>query len=385
MLMVQRAGVRPIGVRLFALALAVASVGCGDDEPPESERDSAVDGRDGGPGDGGSAPLPSGTAGKACEADSECGGGTCATMLGSRFGGAGMAAPGGYCTSGCMLPDDCGEGGTCLGAFAGIAGIGAVEGQCLSECTSAEDCRGGYRCVNALGVPVAVDGGMSDVTGGLLGSGTCQPTPATDQLDEGVVGAACEGDEQCGDGRCLRMNTQQTVYPGGYCSGRCLEDAECGPGGVCQPSLAGGAVGTCYLSCGSDEDCTRDGYRCRAGANAMQCVPGPDPLPDDVVGKSCANDDDCGGAAMICATRLGLAVAPGGYCTQRCANASDCGAGAVCIGSFGGSTLSGTCYQTCAEAEGCRDGYSCGPVGTSATAANVCAVTPQDPDADAGT
>jgi hypothetical protein len=384
MVKVLRPGIWSLKWRLLSLALMVGCIACGDDEP--SHGDGAVQERDGG---GSSDDLPSGTAGKACTDDKECGGGSCATMLGSRFGGAGMAAPDGYCTSECMTEEDCGEGGTCSGAFAGIAGIGAVAGQCLAKCQSAEECRSGYRCVNALGVPVApaADGGMpiEDPSGGLLGGGTCQPRPATDQLDDGVVGSACEGDEQCGDGRCLRMSGQ-SAYPGGYCSGRCLESAECGAGGVCQPALGGGAVGTCYLACAEDSDCGREGYRCRMIGSAMQCVPGPDPLPDNVTGKACSGDADCGGNAMTCATRLGLNAAPGGYCTQRCANSSDCGAGAACIGSFGGSTLIGTCYQTCAQADDCREEYTCGPIGAQATSANVCMVAPreEEEDADAG-
>src|SRR5205085_5880830 len=122
---------------------------------------------------------------------------------------------------------------------------------------------------------------------------TCQPAPATDNLTDGVVGSSCAGDEDCAGGRCL-TTTNTASYPGGYCSGRCLADADCGSKGSCTPGLVGGA-GTCYLKCASDADCDRDGYRCRStGGGRQQCVPGAAPLPDDVVGSACTSDDECG-------------------------------------------------------------------------------------------
>jgi hypothetical protein len=186
--------------------------------------------------------------------------------------------------------------------------------------------------------------------------------------------------------------TTTASYPGGYCSGRCLGDADCGSKGSCTPGLVGGA-GTCYLKCESDADCDRDGYRCRStGGGRQQCVPGAAPLPDDVVGSACTADDQCGGAAMSCGTRLGRYTAPGGYCTQRCVSSSDCGMGGVCVGGvggIGGATATGTCYRACTDAAGCREGYSCSPAGRTGTAAmqNICSVTPPPPapdDADAG-
>jgi hypothetical protein len=306
-------------------------------------------------------------------------------MLAARFGATGMAAPGGYCTGSCMTNEDCGQGGTCFGAFAGIAGIAAVPGQCLAVCSEEDDCRTGYRCVTGLGVPVTADGGTSTPGApGILGSPTCQPAPATDQLADDIVGSACAGDEECGDGRCLRTSGQ-TSYPDGYCSGRCLDDAECGTNGVCALGIAGG-VGTCYLRCSDDGDCGRDGYRCRQSGQAMQCLPGPKPLPDNVVGKACTSEADCGGAPMSCGARLGMRTATGGYCTQRCANSSDCGAGGVCVGGRGGTSASGTCYKTCAAAAECREGYQCAATTGGANSQSVCSVLPPPPaDEDAGT
>jgi hypothetical protein len=219
----------------------------------------------------------------------------------------------------------------------------------------------------------------------LLGPNTCQPEPETDKLGDGVVGAMCAADGDCGDGRCLRMSNASN-YPGGYCTGRCLEDADCGKNGSCTPGLAGGA-GTCYLRCAGDSDCKRDGYRCRATATAtMQCVPGAAPLPDNVSGRACTADADCGNAAMSCGTRLGRYAAPGGYCSQRCVDATDCGAGGVCVGGRGGTTAAGTCYKGCADGSECREGYTCGPAGRTGSAAmqNICSVTPPPETDDAG-
>jgi hypothetical protein len=387
-------------VRATLVVIAVfGAFGCGDDDGGSTPDGGPSAGRGGSGGRGGSdgaagapiEPLTDKTAGKSCRADKDCGTGTCLADLPGSFG-AGMApAPDGYCSAECMVNEDCGEGGACSGAFAGLGGIGATRGRCLKSCTENTDCRDGYRCVNAFGLPVtATDAGAANSpVPGFLGASTCQPLPATDKLKDGIVGSECAEDEDCGDGRCLKTANATTTYPGGYCTGSCLQDSDCGSSGTCSAGLAGGA-GTCYLKCSNDSDCSRDGYRCRANGEQMQCVPGAAPLLDGVVGNACTGDAECGGAAMSCGTRLGFYAAPGGYCTQRCVNSTDCGAGGVCVGGFGGAgtTAGGTCYKACADASGCRDGYTCGPAGRTGTAAtqNICSVTPPPmPTDDAGT
>lgn len=383
-----------VGTTLVVLAM-FGAFGCGDDDSSTPDGGPTA-GRGGRGGTGGAAgapiePLPDKTAGKSCKADKDCGTGTCLTDLPGTFGAGMMPAPGGYCSTACMVNDDCGEGGTCSGAFAGFGGIGATLGRCLKSCTDASQCRDGYRCVNGFGMAVTatmMDAGAAPapVGGGLLGANTCQPSPATDKLADGIVGSMCADDTACGDGRCLTMAANATMYPGGYCTGSCLADSDCGAMGSCTPGLAGGA-GTCYLRCGNDSDCSRDGYRCRANGGLMQCVPGAAPLSDGVVGEACTGDADCGGAAMSCRTMLGSYAAPGGYCTQRCVNATDCGADGVCVGGggFGGiMTGNGTCYKSCVDASSCRAGYTCGRAGQTGTAAtqNICAVTPPPPATD---
>jgi hypothetical protein len=382
-------------MRLTAAAALVVSVSCGGDDAGQA--DSAKTRRDSNEQQVDASvqvALPEETAGKGCTADEDCGPGTCLVDFQASGGGM-MAAPGGYCSLTCMTNDNCGVGGTCSGAFAGFGGIGAMPGRCLKSCAMDADCRDGYRCVTALGVSVNASSGAQDPTGGLLGAPGCEPTPETQQLEDGVVGKPCEKHSDCGTGRCQRAGAMLT-YPGGYCSGACLQDSECGSEGVCTPPAAGGA-GTCSLRCAADGDC-REGYRCRSSSSGqLQCVPGAAPLPDGVVGNACRADKDCGGAAMSCAARLGNADTIGGYCSQTCVDASDCGTGGACVGGLTGALAgllgsTSSCYRACSAAEDCREGYTCGrPTDVFGTASteSVCIVAPSEAapdntDADAG-
>jgi hypothetical protein len=233
---------------------------------------------------------------------------------------------------------------------------------------------------------------------------TCVPVPATDHPADGTVGKACKADADCEGGRCLSTLWDYgsgPSLPGGYCSGRCMQDDQCGAGAACVYGIDGPLTGTCQQNCEDDADCTRDGYRCRG----TSCVPGDDPLPDGRVGKACKADSDCGGALGSCATDLladgvfGITrerwPARGGYCTLMCEENSDCGAGGVCLmqmfDSIGADTI---CYARCSSQDDCRDGYSCRPREDATTTWNeasgrgqpspkVC--TPDQPDEDAGT
>jgi hypothetical protein len=355
------------GFRTILLLVSVlqAGLGCGGDDSGEAE--SAARGTRGENGeqaiDASVTPsLPDETAGKGCTNDDECAPGMCLTAFAASGGGM-MEAPGGYCSSGCMTNAECGTGGTCSGAFAGFGGIGAMAGRCLKGCGMDADCREGYRCVTALGM--SVTSGAQDPTGGLLGASGCEPIPETQKLADGVVGTPCDKHSDCGDGRCQRGGAMGE-YPGGYCTGACLVDADCGASGVCTPPTAAGA-GSCSLRCEQDTDC-RDGYRCRTVSGQLQCVAGAEPLPDGVVGLDCDADADCGGGAMTCASRLGETDTVGGYCTQKCVDATDCGTDGACVGSLPAelpAELAGllgsmsTCYRACSADADCRKGYVC--------------------------
>jgi hypothetical protein len=211
-------------------------------------------------------------------------------------------------------------------------------------CKATSDCAAGLACIGTVpGRP-----------------GRCGPRPTTDQLGDGVVGSACATNGDCGAGRCMAAERITSVtFPGGYCTGRCVEDSECGARGLCAPGFLG-AVGSCYLRCDGDPDCGRDGYRCRASSGTGVCLPGPKPLPDDAAGNACASDSDCGGGPKTCARALGSVDAPGGYCSQSCALDADCGSGGLCISGVNSVNLTlGTCYRSCVPPDGCREGYEC--------------------------
>lgn len=346
--------------------------------------------------------LTANTAGKACTDDGDCGTGSCEKQLNAAGGGllgpSTVPAPGGYCSFNCKLNADCGAGGVCIGANAtGGFGFGntgganqAASGQCLKRCDSSSQCRDGYRCLDSNNGRAMESGNAEPATNA---TGSCQVAPETDTLEPGVVGKECMGEADCGGGWCM-ANSQLTQFPGGYCTGNCLANSDCGEGAECSQGFGG--PGTCYRTCEADGDCGREGYRCRGNTfapnSAKRCVPGMEPLADGIVGSECTADDDCGGAAMSCITMNGDRVLPGGYCSGGCVEDVDCGAGAFCVGSVGsiGGAGTGFCYLGCESVSDCREGYVCEAVGfaamggTGRTACTLPAPAPAD-DADAGT
>jgi hypothetical protein len=176
------------------------------------------------------------------------------------MGFGGTAAPGGYCSGTCTDDAQCGAGGVCAGAFAAAS----LAGSCMKACQTDTDCaRAGYECVAGLELP---DGGVPGVGELPPQPNTCQPKPATVNLDDGVVGKACSSDADCGDGTCATtiggvFNFGGTPTPGGYCTGACTEDAHCGAGGECVNLIPfGNMAGSCYRACGAS--CDREGYAC---------------------------------------------------------------------------------------------------------------------------
>ena len=364
----------------IALVALCLGTGCGDDDAAAASHgdggtkrnaghanDAAIDAN---AGDGGSQ-KPSSMIGNACTTDADCSGGTCAHTLGARMP---ALAPGGYCTVSCKAPADCDPSSACVGARFGFSG------HCSIGCDDTSTCRGGYRCV-----PIAISNLVADAGTANAVTKTCEPTPDTDKLADGIVGSACSGDANCGGGQCLLSeNITSTTYPGGYCTGRCVDDSDCGARGLCTPGFLG-SIGSCALRCDNDADCGRDGYRCRVIDGVGRCAPGPKPLPDHVVGNACANDGDCGGGAMTCADPLGSLDAPGGYCSQACAIDDDCGAGGTCISGIGIVTLStGICLKSCAPPGGCRDGYVCRSLSGAASSDNRGVCMPEPASDDAG-
>jgi Cys-rich repeat protein len=193
-----------------------------------------------------------------------------------------------------------------------------------------------------------------------------------------VIGDACETNDDCGAGSCLKViQIVNTPYPGGYCTAPCRTDNQCGEGAVCIPGQFG-RMGSCYLGCDETTGCVRDGYLCRVASGVARCVPGSKPLPDGTAGNACTSDDDCGGGANTCAEKIGNGEAPGGYCSQWCAIDSDCGAGGKCINGISIVTVnSGTCYRSCNAPEDCRPEYECRSISGLEGSPGVCVVNNQ--------
>ena len=194
-------------------------------------------------------------AGTMCTADADCSGGVCETMRSN-----GTMLPGGYCSGACLMDSHCGAGGTCRRAGAGA-------GLCYGSCASDADCtRDGYRC--------------RDIGGDLLG---CLPAP--DPLPDGITGAPCATDAECGAvmGACATelpaAGGGNIAAPGGYCTIECEVDVDCGAGGVCV-NTRGGA--RCFKTCATATECRTD-YVCgeRGGGNMPSIVCTPFEPDDD--------------------------------------------------------------------------------------------------------
>jgi hypothetical protein len=318
--------------RLAALLLVLSALGA-----PACSKKRSTHGVDGAP------HLADDAAGKPCKRDSQCGGGRCVSALHIVATDTALTAPDGYCTLRCEDDSECGAHGLCS------VPAGETHGECLARCSADQPCREGYDCVGnsaSFGLP-----------------GTCQPLPATDKLEDGVVGIACESNGDCGGGLCFGKTPVGASLPDNYCTGRCLSDEDCGAGGGCLTFSGSGRAGTCFLRCKADADCERPGYRCRPVSPEVDgCYPAPDALADHHAGKACEQSEDCGGGEAWCAQALPFfggadeADAPNGYCTQSCSLDRDCGEGAQCISRGAQGAL---CFARCVDASDCREGYAC--------------------------
>lgn len=310
----------------------------------------------------GDTPLDPGVVGKACtEATQEvdCGAsGECRDPLeGGSYAGENLGGgdpTGGYCTADCATDADCGEGGVCFGT-------GRRGGECRKACNAAADCgRDNYECATVNNPPlVDEDTGMSVEV-----PKTCQPQ-RTPVAFTNEVGIACEDETACNGGICRGGD----AWPGGYCSGACIKDSDCGAEGVCLLRLYGGG-GSCYEGCTVDTDCKRDpmNYGCIEATGGVKiCGFKLDPLPAGVVGKACAADTDC--ANGECEDELNDIPAPGGYCTaDDCEEDAQCGAGNFCLAEGRGTS----CFQGCTADANCRTGYTCTDQGDTTKMAKVC-------------
>jgi hypothetical protein len=287
------------------------------------------------------------------------------------------------------------------------------------------------------------DHGDSGPSGdGDKGDGGSNVTPI---LADGAAGKTCKKASDCGSdakAQCATTLTGGTIasflgqqagistslaVPDGYCSAACTDDKQCGSGGACLGAvgsqlsgilsviLGGGAGGIeldgeCRKSCTKDGDCG-DGQECAklnnsalpsgvsmysgllGGSIPSTCQPKPTPVPitDDIVGKPCSSDSECGpGTCQTAAAGLGGffgggggaaaaadAGGPTGTCTSTCVKDSDCGSSeGTCTPGFYGS--GGTCAEKCATSADCK-------VTTDNCTSNLCVPSNNNNKTDAGT
>ena len=293
-------------------------------------------------------------AGEACAADADCAGGQCLT--------ADDGFPGGYCVlQNCGTDADCGAGGTCFAFESGNV--------CVASCGAGLDCREGYSCETDEATDTSI----------------CLPAVVPPEN----VGAACAGSADCdasGDGgeRCIGGPDQAAGdipvdgFPGGYCSGECVEDRDCGDGSLCtlgliQFSDANGNpipnAGVCVKACADDSEC-RDDYVCRSAAAGEEksCV--PPIIPPESVGANCVDNTTCdtsmdGGDLCLNDDLFqgGMSPFPNGYCSGFCslsAAQDECPTGSHCAAVFDtGNPDQGLCFQDCSVDSECAADNFC--------------------------
>lgn len=305
--------------------------------------------------------------------------------------------------------------------FAGICAATLA----LTGCDEDEPNEPGASAEDGGGVPGNDnDGGTgSQMDADMPGPGM-MPPPAT-SLGDNVAGQPCSTAADCeGEGtECTTMiggfaGIGGSAAEGGYCSGPCNDDSDCGAGGACAGALGGFLQGTCQKACEADSDCREaEGYYCSdneimipdgaipgmgdggmglpPGAIPEQpktCLPKPDVvmLGEGVVGQACTEGSDtCTGGECLTMTPANMLGGtpmplPGGYCSGGCVDDASCGDTGVCVGTIPVVNPVGYCLETCTQPADCtREGYTCmsvgGPFGGDASAC-----VPEMEEGDAG-
>ena len=291
---------RRFGLRAVAIAVTFVVGACADDKGKTNED------RDAGPTmdamtseptrlDAASmmieiADLDDNVAGSTCSTDGDCKG-TNATCFDS------------ICTGFCESNKNCGGGGTCVQAVPGVTGVCGKVCSTSADCESGQDCRDGLELEDIFSqISDAVRDAGLEVDGSIDVRNvpkTCGPSLGLVTLPDGVVGKACTGSAACAPGECVTDINIIERLPAGYCTGRCLQDSQCGTGGVCykNPVLtAFDGAGRCLLGCTTSASC-RSNQVCRTsfgidGNSKSWCLaPPPDAgTPQTANDAGVAND-----------------------------------------------------------------------------------------------
>jgi hypothetical protein len=293
----------PVLFFLGLVSLPVATVGCGDDDTPDTT-------------DAGETTITlTAEPGQACDEDGGCKTGRCLT---------GESFPDGLCSKACAADADCGSGFSCRE----VCREGeSCEFACLPTCGAALDCRNGYACAgdgvcfgDALCRPeCAREGALAcDSKGRTV---RCERVDSCLQLGSA---ATCAAGEICANGACVAPPEGK----GADCT-QCAADGDCKAGYACKTGPRGSY---CLKACAADGDCTALNYLCNpfgADASASYCQP----------------------AGVACS---GVVKKPSG---QPCLTGAECEKG-LCLGAEGAKI----CAERCGSAGECTEGQVCAPL-----------------------
>ncbi|HEX8435330.1 outer membrane exchange protein TraA [Archangium sp.] len=256
-----------------------------------------------------------------CSTDDSCAGASCNCCPGGLK--CGSPAPGASPTCvECTNDSECSDGKRC----------DLANGRCVekvAECNTSERC--GAQCAKCpTDRPFCLDGQVcvecrSDLEcgdGKFCLSGEC---------------ASCTTDKRCGS-RCEACPTEQPfcltdgTTAGSSCAG-CREDADCGPGGTCDPKTRTCSASTCSVTCDEGKVCYGDScVECFADAHCP--CGGTCDTATNICTTSCDESSDCLGVQHCSAS------------TQQCERGrrkpgTEPQGGSFCCGTTAGSTPGG--------------------------------------------
>lgn len=262
----------------------------------------------------------------------------------------------GCCPAGCNAGNDndcspsCGDNNVDAGE--------TCDGDCPTTCDDGNSCTNDITTGSAGNCNVVCT--TQDITQCVNGDGCCAPgcdsTVDDDCTGDKALGESCNSSGECLLGACITEDN--AGWPGGYCSGGCTDDADCGGTGHCAFDAADGE-GVCVLDCTQDSDCrTSENYGCGDSDTdgIDECIPVAN--GSGAPGDACEFATDCaGGTAGWCLVEnRGF---QDGFCTQECTTSNPCPSGSHCT-FIDTTTGLGACFPDCTGDSDCRaEGYLC--------------------------